>query len=72
MIKGQIKPKADWRAIDSSKKQTNEFGFFAITVRKYLKLKISSFKYLRTVNKKLNSFVHFLEESMARQSAFGF
>jgi len=39
--KGQIKPKADWRAIDSPKKQTKEFGFFAITVRKYLKLEIS-------------------------------
>ena len=25
--KGQIKPKADWRAIDSSKKRANEFGF---------------------------------------------
>ena len=26
--KGQIKPKADWRAVDSSKKRTNEFVFF--------------------------------------------
>ena len=25
--KGQIKPKADWRAIDSPKKRTNEFVF---------------------------------------------
>ena len=24
--KGQIKPKADWRAIDSPKKRTNEFA----------------------------------------------
>ena len=30
--KGQIKPKADWRAIYSPKKQTNKFGFFAMTV----------------------------------------
>ena len=28
--KGQIKPKADWRAIDSPKKRTNKFGFFAL------------------------------------------
>ena len=27
--KGQIKPKADWRAVDSPKKQTNEFVLFA-------------------------------------------
>ena len=27
MTKGQIKPKADWRAADSPKKQTNEFVF---------------------------------------------
>ena len=26
--KGQIKPKADWTAIDSPKKWTNEFGLF--------------------------------------------
>ena len=26
-IKGQIKPKADWRAIDSPKKRTNEIFF---------------------------------------------
>ena len=71
----QIKPKADWRAIDSPKKRTNEFGFFAMTVGKYLKLEIliSSFKYFRTVKqKKPNSFIRFLGESMARQSAFGF
>jgi hypothetical protein len=29
--KGQIKPKADWRAIDSHKKRMNEFVFFAMT-----------------------------------------
>ena len=38
--KGQIKPKADWRAMDSPKKRTNEF------------VEISSFKYFRTVKKK--------------------
>ena len=67
--KGQIKPKADWRAIDSPKKRTNEFVFFAMTVRKYLKLvvSISSFKYFRTVKqKKTNWFVRFLGESTAR------
>jgi hypothetical protein len=26
--KGKIKPKADWRAVDSPKKRTNEFVFF--------------------------------------------
>ena len=72
--KGEIKPKADWCAIDSPKKQTNKF-FFAITVRNYLKLEISSssFKYFRTVKQKnkTNSFVLFLEESTACQSAYG-
>ena len=29
ITKGQIKPKADWRAVDSPKKQTNEFVLFA-------------------------------------------
>jgi hypothetical protein len=38
---GQIKTKADWRAIDSPKKRTNESFFFAMTVWKYLKLEIS-------------------------------
>ena len=38
ITKGQIKAKADWRAIDSPKKRTDEFGFFCFTVRKYLKL----------------------------------
>ena len=53
--KGQLKPKADWRAIDSLKNWRNQFGFFfARTVRKYLKLEIliSSFKYLQTVKQK--------------------
>ena len=41
----------------------NEFGYFCFTVRKYLKLEISS--------KKTNSFVRFLGESMARKSVYG-
>ena len=57
IAKGQIKPKADWRAVDSPKKRMNEFEFFALKSKK--------------VNK-TNSFVRFLGESMARQSAFGF
>ena len=32
--KGQIKPNADWRAVDSPKKQTNEFVMFANTANK--------------------------------------
>ena len=55
--KGQIKPKADWRAVDSPKKQTNEFVLFAFL--------------LFTANKS-NSFVRFMGESTARQSAFRF
>ena len=55
--KGQIKPKADWRAIDSPKKRTNEFVLFAVKSKKA---------------NKTNSFLHFLGESTARQSAFGF
>ena len=46
---GQIKPKADWRAVDSPKKQTNKFVFFAFS--------------LFTANK-TNSFLRFLGESM--------
>ena len=53
--KGQIKPKADWRAIDSPKKRTNEFVFFC-----------------HEKQKKTNSFVRFLGQSTARQSAYGF
>ena len=30
LFKGQIKPKANWRAVDSPKKRTNELGLFAI------------------------------------------
>ena len=40
--KGQIIPKADWRAIDSTKKRMNEFVCFFQTVRKNLKLEVSS------------------------------
>ena len=55
--KGQSISKADWRAIDSFKKQTDEFVLFAFL--------------LFTANKS-NSSVHFLGESTARQSAFRF
>ena len=40
MAKGKIKPKADWRAVDSPKKQTNEFGVFAIKSKKAKKKQI--------------------------------
>ena len=55
MPKGQLILKADWRAIDSPKKLTDEFVLFAFL--------------LFTANKS-NSSVHFLGEFMARQSAF--
>ena len=32
--KGQIKSKADWRAVDSPKKQTDEFDLFAVKSKK--------------------------------------
>ena len=35
--KGQIKPIADWRAVDSPTKRTNEFGFFAVKSKKQKK-----------------------------------
>ena len=38
--KGQIKPKADWRAIDPQKKGTNEFRRFC---REKQKTKLDSF-----------------------------
>ena len=57
LIKGQIKQKADWRALDSSKKQTNEFDLFAFL--------------LFTANK-TNSSVHFMGESTARPNCFRF
>ena len=55
--KGEIKPKADWRAVDFSKKRTNKFVLFAFWVF--------------TANE-TNSFVRFLGESTARQSCFWF
>ena len=54
-VKGQIKPKADWRAVDSPKKQTNEFVLFAFL--------------LFTANK-TNSFVCFLGETTSRPNRF--
>ena len=34
LVKGQIKPKADWRAVDSSNKRSNEFVFYAVKSKK--------------------------------------
>ena len=36
-FKAQIKPKADWRAVDSPKKQMNEFVLFAVNSKKQTK-----------------------------------
>jgi hypothetical protein len=55
--KGQIKPKADWPAIDSPKQQMNEFVLF---------------DFLLFMANKTNSFVLFLGESTARQNCFRF
>ena len=54
ITKGQIKPKTAWRAVDSSKQQTNEFVFLA---------------FLLFTAKKPNSFIRFLGESTARKFA---
>ena len=56
-FKGQIKPKSDWRAIDSPKKQTNKFILFA---------------FLLFMANKTNLFVRFLGESTARPNCFRF
>ena len=57
ITKGQIKPQADWRAVDSPKNdQTNNFSSFCFLPQKT----------------KTNSFIRFLGESTACQSAFGF
>jgi hypothetical protein len=53
--KGQLIPKADWSAIDSPKKRTDEFDLFDVKSKK--------------ANKPNLSF-HFLGESMECQSAF--
>ena len=37
--KGQIKPKADWRTVDSPKKRTNEFVCFCLKKEKSNKAK---------------------------------
>ena len=56
LSKGQLIPKADWRAKDSPKKPTNEFVLFA---------------FLLFMANKSNSSVRFFGESTApRQSAF--
>ena len=56
--KGQIKPIADCRAVDSPKKRTNERIWF--------------FAFLTFMAKKANSFVRFLGESTAWKSAYCF
>ena len=53
--KGQLISKADWHAINSPKKRTDEFDLFAVKSKKA---------------KKINSSPNFLGESMACQSAF--
>ena len=59
VVKGQIKPKADLHAVDSPTKSTKwiNYFFFAVNSKKATKT---------------NSFVRFLGESAARQSACGF
>jgi hypothetical protein len=52
--KGRIKPKADWRAVDSPPQKMNEFAFFAVKSKK---------------TNKTNLFIPFWGESTARQSA---
>ena len=42
-FKGQIKPKADWWAVDSPKKQTYEFGFSDVKSKKEKKNVFSFF-----------------------------
>ena len=53
--KGQLISKADWCAVDSPKKRTDQFDLFAVKSKKA---------------NKANSSVRFLGEFMARQSAF--
>ena len=55
--KGQLISKADWRAMDSPKKRTDEFVLFAFLLFTAIKLNLS---------------VHFLEKSTVHQSDFRF
>ena len=57
LYKGQIKPKADRRTLDSPKKRTDELVLFAFLV---------------VVANKTNSFVLFRGESTARPNCFRF
>ena len=50
VTKGQIKPKADWRAVDSPKKQTDEFDLFAVKSKKANKTN-SSVRFFGEVSK---------------------
>ena len=59
MTKGQIKPKADWRTVDSPKDPTN-FKF-----KEVLDCKAKT-------KKQTNLFVRFLGESTTCKSAYGF
>ena len=61
-LKGQIKLKADWRAIDFLKKRTNKFVFFALQSGNILKLaiEITSFKHFQTVQKKQKQISSFI------------
>ena len=44
--KGQIKPKADWHAVDSTKKRMNKFLFFFAMKSKKAKKQIGLFVFL--------------------------
>ena len=57
LAKGQIKPKADWHAVDSPKKLMNKFVLFA---------------FLLFMVNKTNLFVRFLENLRPAQTAFDF
>ena len=61
ITKGQIKPKPDWRLIDSPKNEQTNLFLLPWKANKQKKKQ-----------KNPNSFLRFLEESTARQSAFGF
>ena len=74
LFKGQIKPKADRRAIDSPKNRMDEFGFYLPRQSGNTENLKFGFQVLSICVKKkqTNYFVWFLGESTARQSAYGF
>ena len=67
--KGEIKPKTDWRAIDSPKKEQSNL-FFSHDSGNTWNLKFQFQVFPDCKAKKTNSFVWFLGESMERQSAY--